>query len=195
MTDKIQKYFDLMKGVEENLLVFIDESNQEYNIINYLDQYEITQNKQQFKSFLYLLLHISNNYHPSGNFYSKIFSILSNSKCLIQKHFQNAEIFHIFLSNKRLLLFLIKQNQEIFDFFNQTNFLQKSYIEYFFPEIESFLQESLKKEYKSKKYRINSIFVKNNKMFILSIFLNISSSSLYNEHNLLILVKWISNKM
>lgn len=160
MTDKIQKYFDLMKDVEENLLVYIGESNQDYNIINYLDKHEITQNKPQLKSFLYLLVHISNNYHPTGNFYNKIFSILSNFKCLIQKHFQNAEIFHIFQSSKRLLLFLIQQNlikinQEIFDFFNQTNFHQKSYIEYFFPEIESFIQESLKKEYKSKVKELN----------------------------------------
>ena len=42
----------------------------------YLDDQKIISNKQIFKSFLRLLVHISNNYHRTKDFYSKIEKIL-----------------------------------------------------------------------------------------------------------------------
>ena len=155
MNQNIQKYLDLIKDVQKNLLLYIDENNKENVFFNYLDEQKINENKQKFKSFLYLIVNISNNFHRTGNFYNKIDQILLYYRKTIQNYNQNPEIFHIFQSNKRILLFLIQQkliimNQSIFDFFNQPKFNKKLYIEYFFPEVESFLPESVKNKCKKK---------------------------------------------
>lgn len=162
MMDTIQQYFDLMKDIKENLLTFIEENDQDtFSIfINYLDEQKITENKKKFESFLYLLVHLSNNYHRTGDLFNNIDRILYNYKESIQKKFQNSEIFHIFQSNKRLLLSLIQSklitiNQSIFDFISQNKLKKKSYIEYFLPEIKSFLPKTLKEEYQSKVKELN----------------------------------------
>lgn len=162
MMDTIQQYFDLMKDIKENLLTFIEENDQDTLsiFINYLDEQKITENKKKFESFLYLLVHLSNNYHRTGDLFNKIDRILYNYKESIQKKFQNSEIFHIFQSNKRLLLSLIQSklitiNQSIFDFISQNKLKKKSYIEYFLPEIKSFLPKTLKEEYQSKVKELN----------------------------------------
>ena len=154
MTAKIQQYFNQMKNIEGNLLSFIEECNQDKNtFINFLDEQQITKNKSVLKSFLYLIVHISNNYHRTKDLYAKIDQILTYLKDSILQNFQNFEIFHIFQSNKRILLFLIQQklfiiDQSIVDCFNQPKFLKKSYIEYFFPEVEPFLPKSVKDQIK-----------------------------------------------
>ena len=150
MTEKIQQYFDLMKDVEENIFTYIEEGNQK-SFFNYLNDQKIAENKQIFKSFLYTLVHISNNYHRTKDIYDKIDTILIKYKVSIQRFYKNSEIFNIFKKNKRILLFLIQQklfsiNQGIIDFFFQKKFRQESYIEYFFPEVETYLPESVKKE-------------------------------------------------
>ncbi|KAK8867185.1 hypothetical protein M9Y10_010161 [Tritrichomonas musculus] len=154
MNEQVQQYFDRMYNVEENLLVYVGECNQDINtFFNYLDEQEITENKSKLKSFLYLIVQLSNNYHRTSDLYTKIDQILAHLKASIQKHFQNSEIFHIFNSNKRVLFFLVQQkiltiDQGIVDCFIQPKFLKKSYIEYFFPEVEPFLQESFKNKVK-----------------------------------------------
>ncbi|KAK8849346.1 hypothetical protein M9Y10_018727 [Tritrichomonas musculus] len=155
MTEKIQQYFDSMKDIEENLLTYIEENDQDSNFFNDLDEKKITENKQKLKSFLYLLVHISNNYHRTKDLYDKIDQVLDQYKIPIQNFFKNSEIFHIFHSNKRILLILIQQkhltiNQAIIDFLNQKKFRQDSYIEYLFPEVESFIPELGQKEIKDK---------------------------------------------
>ena len=149
MTKKIKQYFDLMRGIEENLLSYIEENNEDNdNLFNYLEELKIKECKQEFKSFLYSISHLSNNYHRTRNLYNKIDCIISHFKDSILKYFQNSAIFRIFQNNKRILLFLIQQKiltitQGIFDIFNQTKFEESYYLEYFYPEIESFLQEPL----------------------------------------------------
>ena len=161
MTKKIQQYFDLMREVEENLLTYIEKCNEDNDdIINYLEEQKIKESKHKFKSFLHLIAQLSNNYHRTGSLYNKIDHIISHFKDSIQKYFINSEIFHIFQNNKRILLFLIQQkiltiNQSIFDIFNQTKFIERYYLEYFFPEIESFLQEPLKTTLKKKVKELN----------------------------------------
>ena len=78
MMDTIQQYFDLMKDIKENLLTFIEDNDQDtFSIfINYLDEQKITENKKKFESFLYLLVHLSNNYHRTGDLFNKIDRIL-----------------------------------------------------------------------------------------------------------------------
>ncbi|KAK8838525.1 response to abiotic stimulus [Tritrichomonas musculus] len=175
MTGAIQLYFDQMKDIEENFLNFIEESNQDLiTFIKYLDERKITESKQKFKSFLYLLVCISNHFHRTENIYIKIDQILNYYKDSIQAHFKNSEIFHIFQSNKRIILSLIQLNlftfnQSIIDILvNQNKYKEESYIEYFLPEIQSFLPIFLKKEYKSNVKELNDnnldLFNKNRKL-------------------------------
>ena len=158
MEEIVQQHFDKIKNIEENLLNFIDEKSESDNnfqiFVDMLDKQKIIENKQEFKSFLYLLVQISNNYHQYPGFYDKIDKILSNYKESIQKYFQNSEIFHIFGRNKRILFFLIQNglftiNQNIYEIFMQSKYFNQSYIDYFYPEIESFLPESIKMKCKN----------------------------------------------
>ena len=166
MTEKMQQYYDLMKDVEENILTYIDENNQK-SFFNYLNEQKIAENKQIFKSFLYILVHISNNYHRTKNFYDKIDQILIKYKISIQTFYKNSEIFHIFKSNKRILLFLKEEKILNFDEFIVRQIIHNHYInykypQYFQPEIEQFKNEIWFPEY-NEVYKFNSWILDNQK--------------------------------
>ena len=79
-----------------------------------------------------LIVKISNNYHRSPNFFDKIFQILNIFKTDIQQTFTNFEIFKLFKSNKRILLFLIEESilkfdQSIIDHINENKYWNMNY--------------------------------------------------------------------
>ena len=84
-------------------------------------------------------------------FIAKIELILRNIQEQIQNYFTNFEIFIIFQTNKRLILSLFKlgliiPTEEIFDILiNNTKYIDKKYLEYFWPEFEQFIDDNKKK--------------------------------------------------
>ena len=112
-------YFEEMKKIQENILDYLDyESNVEekyQNLLNFFSKIKIHDNQYTIKSIFQLLIHISNNHHREERFFSKIEQILSLFKDDIKKYFTNSELFHIFKSNKRILLFLFEEKIMIFD--------------------------------------------------------------------------------
>lgn len=90
---------------------------------------------------------IIENHHRSQNFFTKIEQILQFLKIDISQTFSNKELFDMFLQNKRILLYfieneIIKIDKSIYDILRNP-----SNINYFFPEIESYiLQHPIKYE-------------------------------------------------
>ena len=89
-----------MKKSQEYLLDLIDndeniEENSE-NLLSFIKNNKINEDKFDLKNFLYLLSNIINNHQRSLNFFQKIESILLFLKDEIKANFSNIDIFHIF---------------------------------------------------------------------------------------------------
>ena len=149
----LPEYFNEMKSIHELILQLIEneDNNQEIfqKLNRLLDDSKFRENKYKFRSLLYLLIKIADNYHRSPTFFNQIEIILNLFKTEIQKYFSNSEIFRIFKTNKRILLFLIEEKILIID----QNIAQKilnipnekaKYPQYFYPEIEPFISDKTK---------------------------------------------------
>ena len=102
---------------------------------------------------MHLISKIENNYHRFPYFFSKIERILLFFKESVKKYFSNSEIFNIFKSNKRILLFLIEQRIIVIDEYiakkitKTEKFTEAKYPQYFQPEILPFINEYWFPEY------------------------------------------------
>lgn len=113
------------------------------NLIKSVNDYHISTSQEEMLILLYLLVNISNNYYRSSNFFQKIEQILLELKFNIITNFSNFEIFNIFKSNKRILLFLISEQFIFIDksiSFEIIN-ISKTYQQYFYPEVAKFMNE------------------------------------------------------
>ena len=114
-----QEYLDMMKEIQENILNFLEEeARTDENLLLIEDKLNnsiISDNHYILLSLLHLISKIGNNHYRFPNFFSKIEKILLIFKEDIKKHFSNSEIFNIFKSNKRILLFLIEQQIIVID--------------------------------------------------------------------------------
>ena len=146
----IQSYFNQMKMIQSIILNYIEsyhnaEENYQ-NIIQFFNDQKIKTNKYLLKSILHLLLKISNNHYRLPYFFIKIENIIQYLLENIKQTWSNFEIFHIFKSNKRILLFLIEEkiidiDSKIYKIINNGKYAQANYTEYFFPEIKHYLNE------------------------------------------------------
>ena len=144
--DEIREFTDIMKSLQNHLLEFIErENNSEENYQNFDDifnEQKISNDQCNFKSFIHILLQIANNHYRTPNFFSKIDKIILTLKDEIKQKFSNSQIFNFFKSNKRILLFLIKEKILVIDhsitniILNDTKFNVRNYIQYFFIENE-----------------------------------------------------------
>ena len=94
---------------------------------------------------MHFLLTVVNNRHRDTNFFSKIERILLLFKDELTK-LKNDEIFQLFRSNKRILLFLIEEEiLQVDEYFVKqiTNgkYSEKKYPQYFAPEIQPFINK------------------------------------------------------
>ena len=112
--DKMFKnYIEQKKKLQEYLLDYIEDDDSDD--VNYNDLIKIIQEQQIFKScnelepFLCLLMHISNSHHRNCSFFEKIKRIIKEFESKIKQRLSNHKIFHIFMSNKIILLFLIQE--------------------------------------------------------------------------------------
>ncbi|KAK8895545.1 hypothetical protein M9Y10_024013 [Tritrichomonas musculus] len=144
----IQQYQDNNNEIRDKLLEYIDEGHggeDDLSIfLQFLDSKNIQENQHDLKMFLNLISKLTKNYKRSADFFTKIFRILKYYENHIKKYFTNFEIFNIFKSSKRVLLFLfqegmVKIDKNIFECMSNYNFKSFGYLHYFFPEIKCFL--------------------------------------------------------
>ncbi|KAK8837312.1 hypothetical protein M9Y10_036744 [Tritrichomonas musculus] len=149
--DKKSELYDLILSYIENT----DDTNDDC-VINYIDSEKIGEDRIELRAFLHILLKISRNHYRTSGFFSKIEKVLLHLKESIKKLLSNTEIFYLFKSNKRILLFIITEkiieiDRTIFNLL--TTQKDKELCFFFYPEIESFLTVGKRKsiEFEMKK--------------------------------------------
>ena len=164
----IEEYVEKKKNIQQVLLEYIDgESNVEENyetLIQVLKEQHIIEERHDTKEMLYLISNIGNNHPRSNTFFHKLELILQHLKETITKLFSNNEIFEIFKNNKRILLFLIKEQIFLIDenFISTiTNgyYIGEHYFEYFYPEIKNIFTEEIINNYYVKISESNNFIV------------------------------------
>lgn len=121
------------------------------NLFSFIDKQNIKNSGPELKMFLHLLSKLAKNHHRTDTFFDQIFKILDQYKTNIQKFFSNSEIFKIFKSNKRILLFLFDEDilsfdESIYRIISDPSikkYKQRKYLEYFYPEIKQFKGENI----------------------------------------------------
>lgn len=142
----IASYLTKIKNMQSNLLDFIDNEDRFANLVSFLNDERIKENKNELKLLFHLIMKIANN-HYKPNLYSKIEQIFSFCKDDIIKSFSNSEIFQTFQSNKRVLLSIVELKIMTIDIdlvkmMMQGKYRKPKYLEYFFPETREFFSVS-----------------------------------------------------
>ncbi|KAK8839808.1 hypothetical protein M9Y10_031516 [Tritrichomonas musculus] len=131
---EIQEYFQILRNIEEILIDFLDEeNNSSIGFQEIIKANNLSAKKSDLIEILRLITKVANNHTRTPNFSSKIQEILLFLKDKIISNFSNSEIFQIFKSNKRILLFLYEEkilipDQSIADILATSKFKQKKYI-------------------------------------------------------------------
>lgn len=134
--DNPENYLKAMKKIYQKIIDLIEEESEDAyiefdKIYEYLDKHikdKNNQNKEDINrlyELMYILVRIGNNHYRTPTFFKRIEGIIIFFKKKIQENFTNEEIFHIFCSNKRLLLFII--NSQIITIDDQIATLIKNY--------------------------------------------------------------------
>ena len=153
---EIQKYVDKKKEIYNALMSFLKSpesheelilDNEDYeNLLDTLKELNIVENHEDFLDFIRLIVIIANNHHRYPGFFNKIEQILLHFKNEIKQSLSNIDIYNEFESNKRLLLFLIKEEILTLDKKITTLIINKNepngifYSNYFIPELKKFNQ-------------------------------------------------------
>ena len=107
---KIQEYINQQKELYNLFLAFIEnegETNNDFNnLITFIQKHKYTESKEELKGFLRLILKVSKNHHRHPNFCKKIEQIIMQFSKEIKQKYSNHEIFGIFKSDMKILLFL-----------------------------------------------------------------------------------------
>ncbi|KAK8899591.1 hypothetical protein M9Y10_001907 [Tritrichomonas musculus] len=168
----IAEFFDQKMNIRSILLDFIEnESNTDADFHNFILQLKESENnienRNDLKELLHLISKISNNHHRSTHFFSKIYRILLHFKDEILQFFSNYEIFNVFKSNKRILLFLFENkivlvNESIaLTMMHEKKYREYNYDYFFFKEIKNFINDETRQiinEEIAEKYQNEIIF-------------------------------------
>ena len=151
----ISQYLDEMRDIQTYLLNFIEKEKETEENYHYVQQFLNNQknrnNTHELKITLYLLSKICNNHYRRPNFFPKIEKILLLLQDKIKEYYSNIEIFYIFRDNKRILLFLIKEqiiifNDEIAKEMITGKYHEFKYHLYFTIEYRQFFQQNTKND-------------------------------------------------
>ncbi|KAK8844304.1 hypothetical protein M9Y10_024516 [Tritrichomonas musculus] len=147
MSEEMQKYIEEQKQIYNCLMAFLEnsEDNAEdfQKLVSTVKLYNHEKDREKFEQSLRLITDVANYYSNSSAFYEKIFHILSIFKEQINQTFTNIEIFKIFQSNKKILLFLYVEQIITIDYkvFNEIVQINEPngcrYCHFFYPEIKS----------------------------------------------------------
>ena len=151
----IQGYLAKMKKIQDNLLKFLESSNDFEEDLRKFTTFLTKQHLQNeiLKDFLNMISKISMNHHRSEYFIKKIESILAFLQNDIKSSLSNTSLFNVFRDNKRILFFLLKNKFLNLDeyVYNQL-IIKNGYINYFRPELIF---------YHTKKYNNDPVFEEN----------------------------------
>ena len=110
--EKYIKYFAEKKILHSHILQFLENSvDDEYyfqNLINFINDQQYKEDKEELGHFIQLISKLSENRHRSQNFIEKIKKIILFYKEEIKQTLSNFEIFAIFHKDKLILLFLFE---------------------------------------------------------------------------------------
>lgn len=155
--ETLLNYLDKMKRIQEHFLRIIEINNYtEFDeLIVFLNEQKINENKDILKDFLYLIAKITQNHHMTFDYFFRMEKLLSNFKEPIKNSFTSFEIFDIFKDNQRLLCYLfdddiIIPNHEICSVICNEKYSQLGYHYHFFPEFRQFYSESVLNDIKTK---------------------------------------------
>lgn len=144
----IEEHISKMKDIYKSIIMYIEDNSPTSltNQIKLFDKLNIRDNLHEVKAILHIIVKISNNHHRGPYFFSKIEEIIKYFKDQIKNYFPNSEIFSIFKSNKRFLLFLISERIMIFDKYifkriTEDKYIKLKYPQYFAPEIKAFKKQ------------------------------------------------------
>ena len=145
----LHKYLERKKEIQNNFLTLIEKDDyveENYqSLIEIIDNQKIQKNQYELKLILYLIVKISNHHYRRPNFFNKIERVLLYMQNEIKTNFSNIEIFNIFKSNKRLLLFILENqliniDKSIIESMTKYKYYKSAYFLYFFPEFKSFIR-------------------------------------------------------
>ena len=149
---EIDTYIEKKKNIENILLECLDceeENRIDYyeNFIFIIENDGALDDRCELTALLHLILEVSNNYKRSPHFFDRIEEILNYLSETIEQTYSNNEIFNIFKSNKRILLFLfesgiVKMNQTIANKMINKRNKNANYLTYFYPEIKDYLDDN-----------------------------------------------------
>ena len=147
----IQEYFARKREIHDSILNFLDDDNQNVDenfesLISFLDEKEISKNRDELKIFLYLLSNVAKNYYQSHFFFEKIEKIINNYKADIKQFFSNYEIFSIFQDSLRILLYLfeaeiVKFDRSIYNYFQKS--MNFEILPYFYKELKEYYENEI----------------------------------------------------
>lgn len=157
-----QHYIQEKQEMQQILLSYIDreENTEEYyqNLCTFIEEKQFTKDKSELKIFLNLLTRIANYHFRSSDFFCKIEKIIFDLKEDIMKLMTNSEIFNLFQSNKRILLFLIENKIIIIDYYIYLKIYEKdNYLAYFYPEISDYSKNNKSEQLKLSSDKIKPI--------------------------------------
>ena len=162
---EVHKYLEKMKVFQAKILELFNDDIDILSVEQILMQnFENKKNdyiRQEIKPFLYIISKISNNYHRSPDFFDKIENLLLFIKDQIKQSFSNFEIFNIFKSNKRILLFLFKEkfiipDQKIVKIFTEEKYQKNGYLNFFYEEIKFHLKDEISQKIEKENKLIES---------------------------------------
>ena len=149
---ELDEYVEHLKNIQSAFLSYIDdvencEENYQ-NLVSLLDDQKIREKRNELELFLKLVIQISNDHYRTSNFFDKIDKILTLYKNEIKSNYTNFEIFSLFKSNKRLLLFLIEEklmviDKDIYNIMLNHTYTNLKYGLYFSPETRPFMIEEV----------------------------------------------------
>lgn len=142
-------YIEKMKYIYEIIIDYLEaedalaETRSFENLFKYFQEQKIRENKYDLKEILHIIIRISNNHHRTINFSEKIEKVLTSFQDDIKQTFSIWEIFNIFKSSKRMLLFLFENNilipdKNIFHILKQEKYEKMNYLQFFNIEFNQF---------------------------------------------------------
>ena len=146
---KIDEFLEKMCLFQRIFLEFLEneEDKEEIfsNLIQTLTNEKLSEKPEEFKTFINILSNVANNHYRTTNFTPKIEQILKFFQDDIPKYFSNNEIFDLFLENKVILLFLIKNNLIFVDKMISSKIISyryktAKYSRFFYREINPFIK-------------------------------------------------------
>ena len=145
----IDEHFEEIKKIQEKLLDFIESDDSDSlfsNLIQLFNNLCINKDKYKMKEVIHIIAKISKHHHRNINFFHKIEQVLQFFSKQIKEFYSNLEIFNLFKSNKRLLLFLFEENilkptEEIYYIINDDKYKKRFYLQYFYIEFRNIISE------------------------------------------------------